>query len=189
MHDQRGVAPHGRQVLQAPACLQVDQTGHFAIVDGGNLEPAGDADPIDEGLMVAGLAENVGGRRAGDFMRIKAQLGKGLLIALDDGDHPLGGGEAHPAVAENVPCQRGRLLEEIQGAQDAFGSTLRNHHRYRTCADMQRRDDGLRCGFCLFVAGARHPRHSACGPPAFNPQSEGLHNQPVGACHPARIPG
>ena len=137
VQDQRGVLAHGGQVEQAAAGFQIDEPGHFPVVDGADPQSAGDADAVHEGLMVGRLAEDVGGHRAGDGVGVEPEFGEGFLIALDDSHDPLGGGRADAAAPENVAGDRRGLFEEIDRDERAVLLALRDHHGDRTRADVQ----------------------------------------------------
>ncbi len=169
--DQRGVIAHRRQVLEAAPGFQIDQARHFPVVDGADAQAAGDADAVHERLVVSGLAENVGGGGAGDVVRVEPEFGEGFLIAHDDRNHPLGGGKADAALAENVAGHRGRLFEEINRGERAVGRAFGHHHGNRTRADVQ--GGGERFGGGRRFGGFpdfRHRHRTTRDGPGFNPE-------------------
>ena len=74
MHHQRGVLAQFRQILEAAPRLQIDQARHFAIVDNGHPQAAGDADTVHHGFVVARLTEDVSRRCPGHVVRIETKL-------------------------------------------------------------------------------------------------------------------
>lgn len=139
--DEGGVFPHGREVVEAAAGFEVDEASHFAIVDGGDAQSAGDADAVHDGFVVGGLGEDVGGDGAGDGVWVEAELGEGFLIALDDGDDAFGGGGGDVAAAEDVACEWGGLFEEVDGAEGAIGVDGGDHEGDGSCADVESGDE------------------------------------------------
>ena len=84
MEHERRAFFHAGQVTEAAAGLEIDQARHFAIVDRAKAQTAGDADPVHEGFLILGFAENVGDGGACDLVGVEAELVEGFLEIADD---------------------------------------------------------------------------------------------------------
>ena len=136
VNHESGALAHRREMLDAAAGLEVDQAGHFPVIDHGNRQPAGDANSIQDRFMVRRLVEDVGGDGAGEIVWIEAEFGKCLLVAADDGDDALGGGVRDHVAAEDVLRERRRLLQEVDGGEVPLFVALGDDDRHGAGADV-----------------------------------------------------
>ena len=88
MQDDGPALLHRRRIEQPPAGLQVDQAGHFAVIDRVDRQSAGDPDAVEKDVVIRSLYKNVGSYGTGCLSR--PGLGRSGEEALQDLDDSLG---------------------------------------------------------------------------------------------------